>query len=105
MGAIPDASFYGPDQMHRAKRAAFYEWYDEQRDVTFDLQRELEKYCISDVDILQRCCGVFRNLFVENTWVGTIHKDVYDSWSLQPGIQDEFPGTCHDRRHPIQWFI
>ena len=67
VGAIPDASFYGPDQMSQAKRAEFYEWYDEQRDVTFDLQRELEKYCISDVDILQRCCGVFRNLFVENT--------------------------------------
>ena len=67
VGAIPDASFYGPDQMSQAKRAEFYEWYNKQRDVTFDLQRELEKYCISDVDILQRCCGVFRNLFVENT--------------------------------------
>ena len=44
VGAIPDASFYGPDQMSQAKRAEFYEWYDEQRDVTFDLQRELEKY-------------------------------------------------------------
>ena len=67
VGAIPDASFYGPDQMSQTKRAEFYEWYNEQRDVTFDLQRELEQYCISDVDILQRCCGVFRNLFVENT--------------------------------------
>ena len=38
VGAVPDASFYGPDQMHQTKRAAFYEWYDEQRDVTFDLQ-------------------------------------------------------------------
>ena len=67
VGAIPDASFYGLDQMSQAKRAEFYEWCDEQRDVTFDLQCELEKYCISDVDILQRCCGVFRNLFVKNT--------------------------------------
>ena len=67
VGVMPDAMFYGPDQMSAEKREAFYEWYNEQRDVTFDLQRELERYCISDVDILQRCCGVFRNLFVDNT--------------------------------------
>ena len=59
----------------------------------------------SDVDILQRCCGVFRNLFVENTGLETVHEDVYDSRGLQPGLQDEFPGTGHDRRHPIHRFI
>ena len=32
-------------------------------------------------------------------------EDVYDSRSLQPGIQDKFPGTGRDRRHPVQWFI
>ena len=37
--------------------------------------------------------------------VGTVHEDVYDSRGLQPGIQDEFPGTGRDRRHPIHWFI
>ena len=37
--------------------------------------------------------------------VGTVHEDVYDSRGLQPGIQDEFPGTGRDRCHPIQWFI
>ena len=67
VGAVPDTTFYGPDQMSVEKRAAFYEWYNEQTGITFDFQRELEKYCTSDVDILQRCCGVFRNLFVENT--------------------------------------
>ena len=99
------ASFYGPDQMHQTKRASFYEWYDEQRDVTFDLQRELEKYCISDVDILQRCCGVLQKPLCRKHGVGTVHEDVYDSRGLQPGLQDEFPGTGHDRRHPIHRFI
>ena len=102
VGTVPDASFYGPDQMHQTKRASFYEWYDEQRDVAFDLQRELEKYCISDVDILQRCCGVFRNLFVENTGLEPFTKTftiagacnrVYRTSFLAPATIGVIPST------------
>ena len=30
IGVVPDAVFYGPDQMSVEKRVAFYEWYNEQ---------------------------------------------------------------------------
>ena len=45
----------------------FLKWYEEQ--TTFDFQADLLKYCISDVDILRRCCGKFRSLFMEHTGI------------------------------------
>ena len=64
-GPIPEASFFDPDGMKPEKRSEFLAWYQDQ--ILFDYQVDLEKYCISDVDILQRCCGKFRQIFMENT--------------------------------------
>ena len=55
----PAASFYNPDDMTSSGRAAFYAWYEKQQGV-FDFQHEFLTYCVSDVDILQRCCAQFR---------------------------------------------
>jgi hypothetical protein len=63
-GPIPPAEYYDPDGMKADKRDAFYTWYRQQKH--FDFQLDLEKYCISDVDILQRCCGKFRSLFIQH---------------------------------------
>ena len=59
MGPYPAASFYGPDDMTASARAAFYAWYETQGK-TFNFHEEFLSYCISDVDILQRCCAQFR---------------------------------------------
>nr|XP_022294902.1 uncharacterized protein LOC111105016 [Crassostrea virginica] len=59
VGPYPAASFYGPDDMTSSARTAFYAWYEEQQGKTFDFQKEFLAYCISDVDILQRCCAQF----------------------------------------------
>ena len=64
-GAMPDARYYDPDGMKPDKRKEFFEWYHQQ--TCFDFQADLLKYCISDVDILQTCCGKFRTLFMEHT--------------------------------------
>jgi len=64
-GPMPDAEYYDPDGMKPDKCEAFYTWYRQQKH--FDFQADLEKYCISDVDILQRCCGKFRSLFLQHT--------------------------------------
>ena len=39
-------------------REVFYKWYGTQREkqVVFNMEEELLKYCRSDVDILRRCC-------------------------------------------------
>ncbi|XP_022295019.2 uncharacterized protein LOC111105138 [Crassostrea virginica] len=59
VGPYPPACYYNPDDMTSEARAKFYEWYDQQKGI-FDFQREFLAYCISDVDILQRCCAQFR---------------------------------------------
>lgn len=65
VGPIPDIKFYDPDGMKPATRQEFMAWYETQ--THFDFQHALETYCISDVDILQRCCGKFRALFMQYT--------------------------------------
>jgi hypothetical protein len=64
-GPMPDISFFDPDGMKSEKRLEFITWYEKQH--YFDYQADLLKYCISDVDILQRCCGKFRELFLQHT--------------------------------------
>ena len=65
VGPIPAIEYYAPDQMSAEGRLKFLHWYRTQQGAVFDMQAELLRYCKSDVDILQRCCGIFRNLFVE----------------------------------------
>ena len=65
VGAYPDVSYYAPEHMTKSSRAAFEVWHHSKSNEVFDMQSELEAYCESDVDILQRACGVFRKLFRE----------------------------------------
>ncbi|XP_048775446.2 uncharacterized protein LOC125680045 [Ostrea edulis] len=60
VGPYPDAHYYNPDDMSIANRAAFYTWYNQQAEKVFDFQKEFLAYCISDVDILRRCCAQFK---------------------------------------------
>ncbi|XP_062615872.1 uncharacterized protein LOC134277560 [Saccostrea cucullata] len=61
VGPYPPAVFYNPDEMTSSGRKAFFEWYDQQRGKVFDFQKEFVGYCVSDVDILRRCCARFRS--------------------------------------------
>ena len=66
-GPIPDVSYFMPDQMAKSDRNVFLKWHSEnvQEEYLFDLDYELEAYCISDVDILRRCLLKFRKLLLE----------------------------------------
>jgi hypothetical protein len=61
VGPYPAAHFYNPDDMSISNRKAFYTWYEQQKDKTFDFRKEFLDYCISDVDILRRCCAQFKS--------------------------------------------
>ena len=65
VGVYPDVRHYAPEHMTERVRAEFEAWHRGKVGDVFDLQAELEAYCDSDVDILQRACGVFRKLFRE----------------------------------------
>lgn len=45
-------------------REKFTPWYDEHKNDTFHFQKEITKYCRSDVDILIRGSLKFRNTFM-----------------------------------------
>ncbi|VDI79418.1 Hypothetical predicted protein [Mytilus galloprovincialis] len=67
LNQLPDVKFYNPDAMKSEDRENFLEWYQTNVKVMFDFQKELLKYCRSDVDILRRCCLRFRELFMSMT--------------------------------------
>ncbi|XP_022108384.1 uncharacterized protein LOC110988819 [Acanthaster planci] len=69
-GPYPDAKYYDPEGMSSDKRQEFYSWYEKQKGKQFVLQDKLLKYCISDVDMLSRCCLQFRALFKRVTSTG-----------------------------------
>jgi hypothetical protein len=67
VGPYPDAKFYDPDGMQPKDRNALLSWYNEHKDGLFNLKVELLAYCKSDVDVLRRSCGKFRDLFLKVT--------------------------------------
>ena len=54
VGPIPHIKYFEPNLKSVKGRKDLLEWYENQKDVVYDFQQELEKYCISDVDILAK---------------------------------------------------
>ena len=66
VGPVPDAKYYGPDQMSTDGRAKFLKWHQERvsENYVFEFRKELKDYCRSDVDILRRSMLKFREDFI-----------------------------------------
>ncbi|KAJ8048352.1 hypothetical protein HOLleu_00630 [Holothuria leucospilota] len=83
VGPIPAASFYCPDNMSTPKRHEFLQWYDNEvsKGEPFDFQKEIVNYCVSDVDILRRCCVLLREYFMDVTKKGVscVSSSSFDS--------------------------
>ncbi|XP_039311141.1 uncharacterized protein LOC120359012 [Solenopsis invicta] len=67
VGPLPETRFYSPDQMKSDERERFLAWHTEMtnKNVIFDFQREIVRYCRNDVDILRRACVAFQKIFLE----------------------------------------
>ena len=52
--AYPSPEFYGDKYMQSKARDEFLNWHSHQNDKNFNLQEELIKYCLSDVDMLTK---------------------------------------------------
>ncbi|GFR08216.1 DNA_pol_B_2 domain-containing protein [Trichonephila clavata] len=63
VGSFPDSALFSPSTMSTGDREKFFLWYNGQKTNTFDFKKEMLKYCRSDVDILRRCCKIFREQF------------------------------------------
>ena len=83
VGPIPCQDDYGVNYMKPAEREKFMTWHQEQVDnnYVFDFQKEILKYCRSDVDILAECCKLYREMFKKATDTGNDETgiDPFDS--------------------------
>ena len=62
-GAWPDRSFYEPEKFNEKELVKFDQWYEQQKNKTFDMKQELESYCYLDVKVLMGGTMSFRGLF------------------------------------------
>ncbi|XP_066437431.1 uncharacterized protein [Eleutherodactylus coqui] len=65
VGPIPDAKYYGPEYMMPDDRKEFMEWYESQKDCTFDFNAELKAYCKQDVEVLRKSCERYRDRIMD----------------------------------------
>ena len=72
VGPIPCQDDYGVNFMKPEAREKFMTWHQEQVDnnYVFDFRHEILKYCRSDVDILAKCCILYREMLKEVTAMG-----------------------------------
>ena len=78
VGPIPCQNDYGVNSMKPAEREAFMAWHQEQveNNYVFDFRKEIIKYCRSDVDILAKCCMLYREMFKDITDIDPFDKSI-----------------------------
>ena len=76
VGPIPCQNDYGVNFMKPGEREAFMAWHDEQvaNNYRYDFREEIIKYCRSDVDILRKCCLLYRGMFRKETGIDPFNK-------------------------------
>ena len=76
VGPIPCQNDYGVNFMKPAEREAFIAWHQEQveNNYVFDFRKEIIKYCRSDVDIMAKCCLLYREMFRNETDIDPFDK-------------------------------
>tara|TARA_R100001132_G_C3274679_1_gene96951 strand:- start:2096 stop:5947 length:3852 start_codon:yes stop_codon:yes gene_type:complete len=67
VGPMPPKEMFRPNSFKDKDRDEFMKWYDEKikENYIWDQKKEMEEYCISDVDILRKCCIKFRQLYLD----------------------------------------
>ena len=78
VGPIRCQNDYGVNFMKPEERKAFITWHQEQveNNYLFDFRKEIIKYCRSDVDILRKCCLLFREMLRKETGIDPFDKSL-----------------------------
>ena len=78
VGPIPCKNDYGVNFMKPEERDAFIAWHDEQvaNNYRYDFREEIIKYCRSDVDILRKCCLLYREMLREESDIDPFNKSL-----------------------------
>lgn len=69
VGSIPSVEFYDPNFMKNDEREIFLKWHSDTASTNyiFDFKKEIEEYCVSDVNILMKACLIFRKRMLSTT--------------------------------------
>ena len=78
VGPIPCQNDYNVNFMKPQERKAFQTWHKEQveNNYVFDFQKEIVKYCRSDVDIMRKCCLLYREMLRDETTIDPFGKSL-----------------------------
>ena len=78
VGPIPCQNDYGVNFKKPTERKAFIAWHNEQveNNYLFDFRKEIIKYCRSDVDIMRKCCLLYREMFRKETDIDPFNKSL-----------------------------
>ena len=107
---LPDMKYYDPDSMSKERRNEFLSWYAMNKDRRFNFQKEMEEYCISDVDILLKSCWKFRKLVMS----ATSGEEIDDFENACPDSVDPFAfltiasvcmGVFRSKFLPEEWSV
>ena len=76
IGPTPDAKYYMTETMSKEKKEEFDAFYDQASKpvVLFNFQKELIRYCKSDVKLLKEGCETFQKLFIEHSGFNPFEK-------------------------------
>ncbi|KYO30417.1 hypothetical protein Y1Q_0017661 [Alligator mississippiensis] len=67
VGPLPKMEYYGIENMMSREKGQFLEWYQNNRDKTFDMQKKLVCYCQQDVKNLKEVCCLYRDEIMKMT--------------------------------------
>ncbi len=67
VGVMPDKEYFHPERMKPKDSKEFHKWYGEkiENNYVWNQKEEMKNYCISDVDILRKCCIQFRQIYLD----------------------------------------
>lgn len=100
VGAAPDNSYYGVDQMHEYERKAFISWYETTaRSEVFDKRRVLERYCEADVTVLREACRKIRKHVLEIGNVEVFLGSMTIASACNMSFRKKFPPVRQDRNN------
>jgi len=83
IGTIPDKIYFNCDGMTSKKFKEFNIWYDLQKDVLYNFQKELYEYCYSDTMILKQSMEQYIQNGLELTGINPIMSSTIASYSMK----------------------
>jgi hypothetical protein len=101
VGKVPALKYFGYNSMKTKQRKELIKWWVAKRATNYkwDQAKEMKEYCISDVDILKRCCIKFRQQFLDvadidpfrYTTIASVCMAIYRSDYIVDDFAENYP--------------